>query len=215
MADLRRIKHELERLVLARGDVAAARAGWAVLNAFEELRLTSSGRRAKNIKWDDAWWSLWTGAVVSYARPFTQSRTGMTLGKRWWGRIDDPDAKTTHKWVMNFRDSLWAHTDQGGASGGFREVVVSRRTATERRTSFAAPANFPRLAVLCDLLAGAARRTDWRARRPTAAGGSHPCRWRCRPASGSAQRIGSANTDAAAAGLRASSAVGDLVCALP
>lgn len=146
MTDLRPVKHELERLVLARGDIASAAAAWTMLGAFEELRSTSTSPRSRNISWDDAWWSLWTGAVVSYARPFTQSRSGMTLGKRWWGRIDDQDARDGHQWVMGFRHTLWAHTEQEG----HRNILVSQSGVTEQRTRFGSPLNFPRLRRLCD-----------------------------------------------------------------
>lgn len=148
MTDLRPIKHEFQRLILARGDIAAAAAAWTILNSYEELRDAATGQRSRRIEWDDAWWGVWTGAVVSYARPFTQSRQGgMTLGKRWWGQIRDEDAKVGHEWVMGFRHALWAHTDQ---KSSHRRVLVSRRGGSEERTTFAAPLNFQRLRRLCD-----------------------------------------------------------------
>jgi hypothetical protein len=145
--DLRRYKHELERLVLARGDIAAAAATWRVLNAYEEVR-DGTGPKTRHISWDDAWWGLWTGAVVSYARPFTQSRSGMALGKRWWGQIHNADARLQHRWVMNYRNQLWAHTERTALPT--REVEVSFHGARERRIGFAAPINFQRLVGLCE-----------------------------------------------------------------
>jgi hypothetical protein len=148
VTDLRPLKHELERLVLARGDIASAAATWRVLNAHEELRAASLGRRSRHISWDDAWWGFWTGAVVSYARPFMQSRSGMTLGKRWWGRIADEDARVQHAWVMNYRNILWAHTEKELLSA--RQVRLSWEGVVEQRNAFDAPLNFSRLIGLCD-----------------------------------------------------------------
>jgi glycine/D-amino acid oxidase-like deaminating enzyme len=66
---------------------------------------------------DDIWWGMWTGAVVSYARPFMTSR--FRIGGRWerFPR-EHADLGRLHREMRDLRNKVFAHTE----ALGFRQV---------------------------------------------------------------------------------------------
>ena len=112
------VKAELRRLVLARADIRSAAALLQALVDPPQIRHTDP---------DDLALGLWTGAVVSYARPFTRSTVG--LGKEW-GRCKTEDLQNAHDFVLTLRNKLFAHNDRMP----YRDVaVVPPQSAVEKR----------------------------------------------------------------------------------
>ena len=75
---------------------------------------------------------MWTGAVVSYARPFKASR--FRVGERWERFRDYRDLGRLHRELLELRSKVFAHTD----AIEFREVWWDRETLQlhEERANF-------------------------------------------------------------------------------
>jgi hypothetical protein len=78
---------------------AVVSAAHMLVSDIGEQRLDSGDRLA-----------LETGLVVSYARPFTQSRGGYQLQPA--DEPDDEDARELHEWLLAQRNRVYAHTDE-------------------------------------------------------------------------------------------------------
>jgi hypothetical protein len=62
-------------------------------------------------KIDPLTYGLLTGLVVTYARPFTESRDLGRLESKWSSFPDRPDFKRHHDRLIEYRRTLLAHTD--------------------------------------------------------------------------------------------------------
>ena len=95
MSDLSPLERERDVLVLAISDMRQ------VSNACFFLQNAEMERHARDV--------LWTGLVVTYARPFLQSNTRGFIG----GRLAKPreELSPLHKNLLMLRDKLAAHTD--------------------------------------------------------------------------------------------------------
>jgi hypothetical protein len=100
MAVARDAKGELRRLVLARTDIESADALVMVLIARPSLP-PQIDRQAARL-------GLWTGALVSYARPF--KRGGVSVGNEWQ-HFPDNRLDASHANFLKLRDKLFAHND--------------------------------------------------------------------------------------------------------
>lgn len=93
-------KAELRRLVLARTDIESAGA---------LLDLLARRPDVPGTRWEDIAWGLWTGVVVSYARPFKPSKLQLDAE---WSRFEDQSLQDLHDQVVGpLRDKLFAHND--------------------------------------------------------------------------------------------------------
>lgn len=86
--------------MLARTDIESAGALLDLLARRPEVPRT---------RWEDIAWGLWTGVIVSYARPFKQSK--LRLGPEW-STFEDQSLQDLHDQVVGqLRDKLFAHND--------------------------------------------------------------------------------------------------------
>ncbi len=119
MHDARNLKGELRRLVLARSDIESADALLVMLVHLRTLRARADR--------DAVALGLWTGALVSYARPFT---SGTLSVAPQWRQFDDDRLAVMHATFVRMRDKLFAHND----ATPLRIVeVVPPASARERR----------------------------------------------------------------------------------
>jgi hypothetical protein len=79
---------------------------------------------------DDIWWGMWTGAVVSYARPFTTSR--FRIGGRWERFVGESDFGRLHRELRDLRNKVFGHTDEVG----FREITWDGAELLQSRATF-------------------------------------------------------------------------------
>jgi hypothetical protein len=126
------LARQLVRLVHARFDMRSAMALAQVLDERHHGSI------------DELTYGLLTGLVVTYARPFTQSKGGYgRLDSKWSEFPDQPDLQTIHDRLVELRKTLLAHTDDTP----HRRVAVFTRGAmlddrpvvTEGRSAINAP----------------------------------------------------------------------------
>jgi hypothetical protein len=101
MAAARELKGELRRLVLARTDLESADAMLMTLVALPEFHA--------RVERNSAALGLWTGALVSYARPF--KRGGVGVADEWNEFEHQPWLTEMHHHFLRLRDKLFAHND--------------------------------------------------------------------------------------------------------
>jgi hypothetical protein len=63
----------------------------------------------QGLDWGEAAWGLWTGAVTSYARPFTTGK--LRLKGAEWQEFDDQELQERHDQFLRLRGKLYAHND--------------------------------------------------------------------------------------------------------
>jgi hypothetical protein len=95
------LRGELQRLVLARSDIESADALLMLLVQRPEF--------PRRISKSSVTLGLWTGALVSYARPFTRSTMG--LDERWSRFPLLPWLDETHQHFIKLRNQVFAHND--------------------------------------------------------------------------------------------------------
>jgi hypothetical protein len=96
--DRERLERERHRLVLAKSDMKQA--------AIAADHLAQLGSQMNG----DVERVLWTGLVVTYARPFSASnRVGAVTGQIV--KLDDHMQRSLHSRLRELRDVLFAHTD--------------------------------------------------------------------------------------------------------
>jgi hypothetical protein len=91
-----RLERERHRLVLAASDM---RQVWIAADHLAAVPMNADAERV-----------LWTGLVVTYARPFMQSNALGAVSERL-ARSEDPGLRELHKNMCDRRDDLFAHND--------------------------------------------------------------------------------------------------------
>ena len=94
-----RLERDLRRLVLAESDMRQA--------AVAAAHLAEQGRNMNGL----AERVMWTGLVVTYARPYLESNTLYAVTGRL-AKPDDPSLRPLHADLLKRRNDLFAHNDE-------------------------------------------------------------------------------------------------------
>lgn len=114
--------------MLARQDLASAEAMLGLLDERGGIDGEDWGPVAEG---------LWTGAAVSYVRPFTKSDFGVSSE---WEEFDDVDLAALHQQLRHLRDKLFAHTDNESGRTIILEQLGGRVWVREQRATFSVSA---------------------------------------------------------------------------
>jgi hypothetical protein len=101
--------------------------------------------RAAGATWEEVSDGLWTGAIVSYFRPFGSSRR--RIDPEWERFHDDAHLDRLHREVKGLRDQFFAHSDDLP----YRQVVLMPPDdAREERSRFERVGQVHTLRRLCN-----------------------------------------------------------------